>query len=159
MNGTSRLANKQDLSNAKPLDEIRGIFADILASRPLSAIFPTSLVRGLGVESGLPQAFDWLRDAIKLSRERAQYRSDHMRQVPALPPHRTQELNNWFSRLKEDMAPETLLKQFEDASLSSWDHYLKIRVMFHVLRKYGRQEGTRMNDFCDIIWTQTDDCI
>ncbi|KAF9443505.1 P-loop containing nucleoside triphosphate hydrolase protein [Macrolepiota fuliginosa MF-IS2] len=141
------LANHQDLLNAKPVDEIREVFDDILVNRSLVTILPTSLVQGLGTESGLPMAFDWLHTAIKMSHERPQSlgsQTPHRVDVPTLPPHQIQQLNTWFSRLKEDPSPEVPLDCFSDPQSLSWDHFSKIRTIFHVLQKHGRREGDRI---------------
>lgn len=123
------------------IEKIRTAFHTILASRPLSTVLPTSLVRELGVESGIPQAFDWLHSNIQLSRQRTQKRDEIIPQIPILPSHLRPVLNVWFSRLKDDVAPEELLPQFANGALPSWDHYFKIRVIFHILQKHGRQQG------------------
>ena len=46
------LANKQDLSTALPVDEIRSLFSDQLANQVtrLSGVYPTSAVSGEGIE-------------------------------------------------------------------------------------------------------------
>ncbi|KAF5351229.1 hypothetical protein D9756_008369 [Leucocoprinus leucothites] len=144
------LANKQDCPDAMSLDEIRTAFGPVLINRSsLCGILPTSFIRGLTVEGGIPQAFDRMRAAIESSRQRLKEVDTMIAQAapPSLHPDHSpglEELNVWFSRLKDDTSPEELLLQFKDGSLLKWDHYLKIRVIFHVLRKYGREEGEKI---------------
>ncbi|KAJ3559753.1 hypothetical protein NP233_g11187 [Leucocoprinus birnbaumii] len=137
----SRLANKQDRHDAMSLEDIRRAFEPALENRPLCGILPTSFVKGLTAESGIAQAFSQLRAVIELSRRRVDKVGHKMVSTsrPPAPFVDLEELNRWFSRLKTDISPDELLMRFSDGSLLPWDHYMKIRVIFHVLRKRGRQ--------------------
>lgn len=145
------------MPNALPIDDIRLAFSSTIKGT-ISSVFPTSLVKGLGPESGLPQAFDWLRLVIPIARSGGT-------KIPRIPeppepkplPHQmnvrspgnlAQKLNDWLGRVDKDSPPEEFLSQFERVDLPQWDHYTHIRLAFLILKIYGRQKG--MESLTDI---------
>ncbi|KAF9444491.1 P-loop containing nucleoside triphosphate hydrolase protein [Macrolepiota fuliginosa MF-IS2] len=148
------LANKQDLPNALPPNVIWDRLGGGAIRGAIVAIFPTSIVRGLGPESGLPQAFDWLKAAIPIARSggtKAPLIPEAPK--PKLLPHQTnvrspgnlaQKLNEWLGRIEQDSTPDMFLSQFEQVALPQWDHYTHIRLAFLILKIHGRQKGKDM---------------
>jgi hypothetical protein len=115
---------------------------------------------GMNTESGIPQAFDWLKLAVDISRQQPKTsipptekdsspgeKEEEDRKLPDQTSPRTpgnlaSKLDSWLARLGEDSTPEELLRQFKDIALSKWDHYIHIRLAYHILQIHGRQKGS-----------------
>jgi hypothetical protein len=66
-NAIHRLANKQDIAKAVPIDNVRKAFAQPLAGRA-SCILGSSLAKGID-KGGLPDAFSWLQFALEKAKK------------------------------------------------------------------------------------------
>jgi hypothetical protein len=120
------------------LDEVRTKLAPIISTRPLCAVFATSVIADDCLATLTP-AMDWLYDV--LSGVEPQPSSDQPSQAPddAL----AQKLTSWVDRASKDVPPGEFLKAFEAIDLPSWDHYTHIRIAYTILKTYGRQKGAR----------------
>ncbi|KAK0213328.1 hypothetical protein DFS33DRAFT_116381 [Desarmillaria ectypa] len=54
------------------------------------------------------------------------------------------KLSAWLARTEIDVPPEEFIAQFFSAKLSTWDHYIHIRIAYVILTTYGRQKGKNM---------------
>ncbi|KAF8069960.1 ADP-ribosylation factor [Lyophyllum atratum] len=134
------LANKQNLPNLIPIDDIRKAFAKVLSGR-MSCIFKTSANQDIE-KTGLPDAFEWLRFAL----ENAAAGRLTPATMQAMPDQRaasllTEKIAFWVLRAENESDPQEFISQFHSLSLPAWDHYTHIRIAFLLLTIYGRQKG------------------
>lgn len=148
-------ANKQDLPNAMPVEQIferlhpKLPFPSHWAVFPLCAIGPKEelLVQ-------LKPGFDWLHDMVNkpiqsVATEKKTVTDEKDRQTttkkddtgPRSPAVLKQKFEGWIAKLDSDSSPEEFLRQFHELQLPSWDHYTHIRIAFVILTTYGRQKG------------------
>ncbi|KDQ27307.1 hypothetical protein PLEOSDRAFT_1042612 [Pleurotus ostreatus PC15] len=137
------LANKQDMAGSMSLDEIRKAFARPLAGYTFN-VFRCSCLQELP-ESGIPEAFYWLRLVLQLSPT-----SGNVTKEPSVPTSGHVDLQNgglaekldtWVTRASSDVPANEYLSLFEAVNLPSWDHYAHVRIAYIILTKFGRQKG------------------
>jgi hypothetical protein len=157
-----RLLNKSDLPGKLDLDVIRPEFDNLLAGRPY-AYFETCSTAPLA-SSGLAEAFAWLGDAIAspaagISNRSTPALSEAQKSVDMQltdmrsPLALSAELENWLGRAEKDSTAEDLLQQFYAFDLPNWDHYTRIRLIYILLSKYGRRQGTSHDPTTALILT------
>ncbi|KAF9009859.1 P-loop containing nucleoside triphosphate hydrolase protein [Hymenopellis radicata] len=56
----------------------------------------------------------------------------------------THTLSSWLARTETDVPALEFLEQFQNITLSSWDHYTHIRIAYVILTTFGRQTGKNM---------------
>ncbi|RDB16247.1 ADP-ribosylation factor 1 [Hypsizygus marmoreus] len=138
------LANKKDLPNSIPIDNIRKAFAKALQGRT-AMIFATTLTQGIET-SGLPEAFDWFRFAIDFASSRKATRPNVLTMIPdqRSSSQLKDKLDSWLMRAETDANPQDFIAQFHSLTLPAWDHYTHVRIAFVLLTAYGRQKGKDM---------------
>ncbi len=125
------LATKQDLPNAILVDTIRAKFSPRLKGRN-AFVFGVSLKRQMDVN--LEDAFTWLIHAMSPS-------VDVIPKSSTDPLSDTHTLSLWLARTETDVPALDFLEQFQNVTLSSWDHYTHIRIAYVILTTFGRQKG------------------
>ncbi|KAF8912612.1 ADP-ribosylation factor family-domain-containing protein [Mucidula mucida] len=128
------LATKQDLPNALLVDTIRAKFAPRLKGRN-AFVFGVLLKRQVDVN--LEDAFTWLIHAMSPS-------VDVIPKPPKDPLSDTHTLSSWLARTETDVPAIDFLEQFQNVTLSSWDHYTHIRIAYVILTTFGRQKGKNL---------------
>lgn len=140
------LANKSDMPNAVPLDDIRIMFSDVLKGR-IAGVFSTSITKE--GPKGLPEAFDWLGLALDIAKTAKKSGGVIPTISPATastpnprdPSLLAKRLGEWLQRTESDSSPEEFVSQFNSYDLPAWDHYTHIRLAFLLLIYHGRQNG------------------
>ncbi|KAF7368826.1 ADP-ribosylation factor [Mycena venus] len=94
-------------------------------------------------DGALPAAFKWLVDSV-----------ENTRAGRAFPPSPTEDprslialeikLESWLERAENDSSAARFLRQFETTSLSEWDHYVHVRIIYSMLSAFGRNIGREM---------------
>ncbi|TFK44095.1 ADP-ribosylation factor family-domain-containing protein [Crucibulum laeve] len=140
------LANKADGAEAMSVDVVRIKFAASFPGRMMS-VFKTSLTSSLS-ESTLPEAFEWLRLTLDISKSTNPTLQGAQTSLPALDPRSSDtlahKLDSWLTRAETDSPPEEFISQFHSIALPSWDHYTHIRIAYLILTTHGRQKGKDM---------------
>ncbi|KAH9484774.1 ADP-ribosylation factor 4 [Psilocybe cubensis] len=135
------LVNKSDLPKAMSLDYVRIAFSKITSGK-IAAVFKTSLTE---VQTGLPEAFEWLQLAIEIAESGKQMKNlpEPLTAAPnpRSPSTLANKLESWLTRNETDCSPDTFLNLFNSFSLPQWDHYTHIRIAYVILTKYGRKEA------------------
>jgi hypothetical protein len=110
-------------------------------------VFATSATDDIRV-GGLPEAFDWLLDALKrripasntITEPLAPFQEEKIPDVRS-PTTLSEKLESWISRAENDSSPDEFISQFDNISLPAWDHYTHIRIAYTILTTHGRQKG------------------
>jgi hypothetical protein len=145
----SSLANKQDLPKVMTPVEIKTRFDKALRN-VVHEVFPVSARQPLAM-SGLPEAFNWLGDALKNGLTNTSNPVKVSSPTQAVQPRSSPSpLSEKFesilkrSAVDDDTDPHEFLDQFHNVSLPGWDHYVHIRLAFLILTIYGRQTGKKI---------------
>ncbi|KAG2016463.1 ADP-ribosylation factor [Coprinopsis cinerea AmutBmut pab1-1] len=141
------LANKSDLPNAMPLDDIRKVFRHATAGR-IASIYRTSLPVVTKSATGLQEAIDWLALALDIASSSPKTGGPapkvELPPNPRQPSALSKRLETWLHQTEVDSPPDEFISQFKSYSLPSWDHYTHIRIAYLLLMAHGRQKGKDM---------------
>ncbi|KAF8897788.1 ADP-ribosylation factor family-domain-containing protein [Infundibulicybe gibba] len=133
------LANKQDLPGAMSLDEIRIAFSKAIPGG-ISSVYPTSLMKSIP-ESGLPQAFDWLKLVLQLTPRETAKVLEQKTPDPRSSNTLTEKLESWLTRAGGDSPPAEFLSQFPYIALTTYGRQEGKDMIFDGIERYIRQSS------------------